>query len=600
MPNSLPDKGLTPFSDQQYQQLQQLLAGWNQQQIAWVGGFFSGLAVQSGGVAVAAAPVGSPEITILVGSQTGNSEKLAKLTHERATARGLRSVVKKMGDYKTNQLKSEKNVLVIVSTHGEGEPPDNTREMHEFIFSKRAPQLKETHFSVLALGDSSYEHFCQTGVDFDKRFEELGAVRLHPRVDCDVDYDDKADAWIEAVLTELAGRVGSASTTTVTVSTTTAAPATPVYSRRNPFPSTKLADIVLNGRGSSKEVHHIELSLAESGLTYEPGDSLGVYPTNDPKVWGELLSALHLSGENLVTLDGKKATMHEAFAHQLEVTLITRPVIQKYAALAKSKKLDALLAEENKKDLAEYLYGRELIDLVTEFPVPGLMPQQFVDCLRKLPPRLYSIASSLRQHPDEVHLTVAAVRYESHGRARKGVCSTYLADRIGEDVKIPVYIDGNSNFKLPSDPSRSIIMIGPGTGVAPFRAFMEEREAIGATGKNWLFFGDQHFTTDFLYQAEWLKYHKSGLLNKLSVAFSRDQVQKIYVQHRMAEQSREFYEWLQDGATVYVCGDEKRMAHDVHDAIINVVANEGALSREHAEEYVKLLQKEKRYQRDVY
>ena len=600
MSNTLPDKGLTPLSDQQHQQLQQLLTGMSPQQVAWAGGFLSGLAASAGGVAVAATASAQPDITILVGSQTGNSEKLAKLTHERATAKGLRTVVKKMGDYKTNQLKSEKNLLVIVSTHGEGEPPDNAREMHEFIFSKRAPQLKQTHFSVLALGDSSYEHFCKTGSDFDKRLEELGAVRLHNRVDCDVDYDDKADAWIEAVLTELAGRVGTASTSAVSVSVVAPAPAAPVYSRRNPFPATKLEDIVLNGRGSQKEVHHIELSLAESGLTYEPGDSLGVYPTNDPQVIAELLGALHLSGENLVTVEGKKTTMREAFANLLEVTIITRPVLQKYAALAQSKQLDALLTEDRKKELSEFLYGRELVDLVSEFPVKGILPQTFIDCLRKLPPRLYSIASSLKQHPDEVHLTVAAVRYASHGRKRKGVCSTYLADRIGEEVKIPVYMDANSNFKLPEDPSRPIIMIGPGTGVAPFRAFIEEREAVGATGKNWLFFGDQHFTTDFLYQAEWQKYHKSGLLNKINVAFSRDQDQKIYVQHRMAEESKAFYAWLQDGAHVYVCGDEKRMAHDVHEALIQLVAREGAFSREHAEEYVKLLQKDKRYQRDVY
>ncbi len=595
----LPAKSSTPFSDAQFAQWQQLLTGLNTQQASWLAGYLTASA--AGGVAVAAAPAGdaASEITILVGSQTGNSEKLAKLTHERAAARGLRAHIKKMGDYKTNLLKNEKNVLVIVSTHGEGEPPDNAKELYEFMFSKRAPALKSTNFAVLGLGDSSYEHFCKMGVDFDKRFEELGAVRLAPRVDCDVDYDDPADKWIDAVLNELSKKVAVADIT-VGVGTVAAPPAASVYSRRNPFPATLLQDVVLNGRGSAKETHHIELSIEGSGINYQPGDAIGIFPTNAPDVIDALLGALRLSGDNLVTVDGQKTSMREAFLRQLEITIITRPVIQKYAALAKDKRLDDLLGEQHKKELGDYLYGRELVDMVSEFPAKGLLPQDFIDCLRKLPPRLYSIASSLKQHPDEVHLTVAAVRYESHGRARKGVCSTYLADRIGAEVPIPVYVDSNSNFKLPADPGAPIIMIGPGTGVAPFRAFVEEREAIGANGKNWLFFGDQHFMTDFLYQAEWQRYHKSGLLTRLSVAFSRDQANKYYVQHRMLEQSREFYDWLQQGASVYVCGDQKRMAHDVHEAIIDIVAKEGALSREHADEYVKLLQKDKRYQRDVY
>lgn len=598
MSTSIPPQSTTPFNDQQYQLFQQFLSSLQPAQTAWAAGFLSALAMQDGGRAATLA-TGPSDITILVGSQTGNSEKLAKLAQERAAARGLRTVVKKMGEYKLPQLKSEKNVLAIVSTHGEGEPPDNAKEMYEFLFSKRAPQLKQTHFAVLALGDSSYEFFCKTGADFDRRFEELGATRLHPRVDCDVDYDDKADAWMEAVLSELAGRVEIVAPSTIVAGGYVPAAAS-AYSRRHPFPATLLEDIILNGRGSEKETHHFELSLEGSGLVYEPGDALGVCPTNAPDVINDLLAVLHFSEDEKVTVEKETVTLREAFTRLLEITIITRPVIQKYATLVKRKKLDALLAEDNKEALSAYLYGREIVDMVTDFPSKSISPQEFVDCLRKLPPRLYSIASSLKQHPDEVHLTVAAVRYQSHGRARKGVASTYLADRIGDDVKVPVYVDANSNFKLPADSSKPVIMIGPGTGVAPFRAFVEEREATGATGRNWLFFGDQHFTTDFLYQAEWQRYHKSGLLNKISVAFSRDQAHKVYVQHRMVEQSRELYAWLQDGAHLYVCGDEKRMAHDVHDALINLVAKEGQLSRDHAEEYVKLLQKEKRYQRDVY
>ena len=596
----LPSQTTTPLSAAQFVQWQQLMSGLNLQQIAWMAGCMTALSAGGAAHASAGGADSSAEITILVGSQTGNSEKLAKLTHERAAARGLRTVVKKMGDYKTNQLKNEKNVLVIVSTHGEGDPPDNTKEMYEFIFSKRAPQLKQTNFAVLALGDSSYEHFCKTGKDFDARLAELGATRLLPRVDCDVDYDDPADAWIEAALTELAGRVSASAPAAIEVAGVSAPAAASVYSRRNPFPATMLEDIVLNGRGSEKETHHIELSLESSGLVYEPGDALGVYPTNAPDEVDSLLEAMKFSGEEPVNLQEQSMPLREALTHHVEITTITRPVLHKYAELVKSKKLDALLADDHKTELSNYLHGRHLIDLVADFPLAGLAPQTFAELLRKLPPRLYSIASSLKQHPDEVHLTVAAVRYHSHGRQRKGVCSTYLADRIDPDAKIPVYVDTNSNFKLPADPSVPVIMIGPGTGVAPFRAFIEEREANGASGKSWLFFGDQRFTTDFLYQAEWQRYLKSGVLTRMSVAFSRDQAHKIYVQHRMAEQSRDFYDWLQQGATVYVCGDEKRMAHDVHEALIKIVEKEGPFSREHAEKYVKMLQIDKRYLRDVY
>jgi sulfite reductase (NADPH) flavoprotein alpha-component len=372
------------------------------------------------------------------------------------------------------------------------------------------------------------------------------------------------------------------------------------YSRKNPFPSVLLEDIVLNGRGSIKETHHVELSLEGSGLVYEPGDALGVYPTNAPDVVEELLVALKYGGGEPVTIDGKESSIYEALFRHMESTIITRPVIQKYATIVKNKKLDALVEESNKKELSAYLDGREIIDMVSDFPPNGMPPQVFVDSLRKLPPRLYSIASSLKQHPDEVHLTAVAVRYHSHGRNRKGVCSSFFADRIGEYTTIPVYVDHNNNFKLPIDSSRPMIMVGPGTGIAPFRAFIEEREAIGAAGKNWLFFGDQHFMTDFLYQAEWLKHLKSGLLSRMNVAFSRDQEQKIYVQQRMLENSRDLFAWLQDGAHFYVCGDEKRMAHDVHEALLSIVAKEGGMNREQAEEYVKHLQKEKRYQRDVY
>jgi len=595
MQKQLPDRTQTPFNDEQYRNFQQLATTAAPEQLAWLAGF---LTAWSG--SAAALPVGgggASDITILVGSQTGNGEKLAEQTLKLAASRGLRASVKKMGDYKLPQLKTEKNLLVIVSTHGEGDPPDNTKELHGFLFSKRAPALKDTHYAVLGLGDSSYEFFCKMGQDFDRRLEELGATRMVPRVDCDVDYEGPAEAWMDAVLAKLATRVEAAPVASGMAFS--AAPAASTYSRKHPFPAVVLENLCLNGRGSAKETRHVELSLEGSGLTYEPGDALGIYPTNAPDVVESLLVALRFAGGEPVTVEGRETSIYDALFRQMEATIITRPVLQKYAALARNPKLDELLDEQHKKALTDYLHGRELIDMVTDFPAE-LSPQAFVDCLRKLPPRLYSIASSLKQHPDEVHLTVATVRYNSHGRDRKGVCSTFLSDRIGEYTTVPVYVDHNSNFKLPADPSRPVIMVGPGTGIAPFRAFVEEREAVGATGKNWLFFGDQHFMTDFLYQAEWLKYLKSGVLTRMNVAFSRDQQEKVYVQQRMLEHGADLYAWLQDGAHFYVCGDEKRMAHDVHNALLAIVAKEGGLGAEQAEEYVKNLQKEKRYQRDVY
>lgn len=588
----LPERSHTPLSDDQHHHLQQFIATLSPEQTAWVGGYLTGLATKN--ITPIPDSGGITDMTILVGSQTGNCEALAGRTHRMAAGLGLKTAIRKMGDYRLLQLKAEKYLLVIVSTYGEGEPPDNARELVEHLFSKRAPSLQHLHFAVLGLGDSSYEFFCKTGIDFDRRLQELGATRIHPRVDCDVDYESSAEAWMHAVLNEMSVRLNTkpqpAELSPPSIESASA------YSRKHPFPALLLDNILLTGRGSLKETHHLEFSLEGSGLTYEPGDALGVYPTNAPDVVDALLQALHFDGTEWITLDGEHGSLYDVLFSQYEITTITRPAMQKYALLANNQKLDQLLHDKHK--LNDYLHGREMIDLVTDFPVGHLCPQAFVDCLRKLPPRMYSIASSLKQHPDEVHITVAAVRYQAHGRDRKGTGSTFLAERISEDATTPVFIDRNNNFKLPADPAAAIIMIGPGTGIAPFRAFIEEREAIAAPGKNWLFFGEQHFDTDFLYQAEWLRYLNSGVLARMNVAFSRDQKQKIYVQHLMAEHGKALYAWLQDGAYFYVCGDGKQMAPDVHAALLKIVAAE--IGADNAEDYVANLQKAKRYQRDVY
>lgn len=601
----------SPLNAEQAEQLNRLIESLTPTQATWISGYLAGINASMAEGAVpqpqaqpAPAASESATLTILYGSQTGNAEEIAEQLAARAASRGLAASAIDMADYKPKDLKKEKNLLILVSTHGEGDPPDNAEELHEFIYGKKAPKLEGVKYSVLALGDTSYEHFCQTGKDFDTRLAELGAERVHERVDCDVDYDDDAEGWIEAVVETFGKELEDSGESHPTVTPMPgAAPAAAsgqdTYTRKNPYQAEVLSNIVLNGRGSQKEVRHIELNTEDSGLSWEPGDSLGIIPSNDPAVVDELIGALDLNPDETVTgLDGE-VPLHEALTSQYEITTLTRPFIEKYAHLAESEKLDKLLADDARDELVAYMDGRHLVDLVEDFPIK-LAGADFVRLLRKLPPRLYSIASSHRANPDEVHLTVAAVRYETHGRKRVGVASTQLADRVGEDGTVPVYVDRNKNFKLPSDPDAPIIMVGPGTGVAPFRAFLEEREETDAGGKNWLFFGAQHFLTDFYYQTDWLRWRKDGLLTRVDVAFSRDQKDKLYVQHRLRERAKDVYAWLEEGAYIYVCGDANAMAHDVHEALTDIVAEQGGKDADAAAEYVKRLQKEKRYQRDVY
>ena len=591
----------SPLSDEQLHALDRFVDPLSPDQLIWIGGYLAGLAAAHRGgtprIAPAEAESDEAPLTIAYGSQSGNGARIAAEVKAQAEARGFRVRLKSMDEYRAADLKSEKKLLVVVSTQGEGEPPDSGKELYEFLHGRKAGRLEGVRYSVLALGDSSYEHFCKTGRDFDARLADLGASRVHPRVDCDVDYEEDAAQWIEGALDALA-----------------AAPAAPplrparaprdnvtsLYSKKHPFLATALANLDLCGHGSEKEVRHLELSLEGSGLSYEPGDSVGVLPVNDPAAVAELVAALGLDPAASVEAAGERVTLEHALSHVYEITTLTRPLVEKFADLADAKALRALLAPERSAELWQYLRGRHLIDLITEHPLRSIGAGELLALLRKLPPRLYSIASSHKANPGELHATVAAVRYESHGRLRSGVASTFLADRIAEGDTLPIYIEANRNFKLPADPSTPIVMVGPGTGVAPFRAFVEEREAIGATGRSWLFFGAQRFTTDFLYQREWQQHLKDGSLTRMDVAFSRDRAHKVYVQHRMKEQARDLYGWLADGAHFYVCGDAEQMARDVHQALIDIVADQGGLSAERAGEYVQELARTRRYQRDVY
>jgi sulfite reductase (NADPH) flavoprotein alpha-component len=602
----------SPFNQEQAELLNRLLPTLTELQKFWLSGFLIASQMNSAsGTADAQATqqktiqqhtkeqTSPKEITILYGSQTGNAQGLAKKAAKTLEGSGFQVTITSMSDFKPNNLKKVQTLLIIVSTHGEGDPPDSALTFHEFIHSKRAPKLEDLHFSILALGDNSYEFFCQTGKEFDQRLEELGGTRLYPRFDCDVNYDEPAAEWLEGVL----GSLGDAQGESPTPSQSTAPQAVESgYDKSNPFQAEVLENINLNGRGSNKETRHLEISLEGSGLTFEPGDSLGIYPENDPSLVELLIEEMKWNPEELVTIKpGDVRPLRTALLSHYEITVLTKPLLEKAAQLSANKKLKELTIPGNEQMVKAYLDGRDLLDLVRDFTPWICSVQEFVNILRKIPARLYSIASSLAANPDEVHLTIGAVRYDAHGRERNGVCSILAAERLKPGDILPVYIQHNENFKLPQNPETPIIMVGPGTGAAPFRSFMQEREETGFhQGKSWLFFGNQHFVTDFLYQTEWQKWLKNGTLTKMDVAFSRDTKQKVYVQHRMHENSKELFEWLQDGASVYICGDEKHMAHDVHQTLLTIIEKEGGMSREKAEEYLAGMQQNKRYQRDVY
>ncbi|MBW5469145.1 assimilatory sulfite reductase (NADPH) flavoprotein subunit [Brevibacillus formosus] len=601
----------SPFSQEQVELLNRLLPTLSEVQKVWLSGYLAALhkveaPMAAGFQATLAAngPVISKEVTVLFGSQSGNSQKLAKVLTGKLQEHGFHVTLSSMSDFKTNALKKVENLLVVVSTHGDGEPPDNALSFHEFLYSKRAPQLEGLRFSVLALGDTSYELFCQTGKEFDKRLEELGGKRLTPRVDCDVDYDEPASEWMNQVLASLSETTATqvAAASAIVGGTVIGSGSQTEYSRSNPFQAVVLENLNLNGRGSDKETRHLEISLEGSNLEYEPGDCLGIYPRNHPGLVRELIDAMGWKPEELVPIhkNGEERTLEEALSSHFEITVLTKPLLEQAGKLSSGNGLQELLAEGREQELRDYVRNRDLLDLVKDYDLKGVSAKDFVSILRKLPPRLYSISSSLKSYPDEVHLTIRNVHYQAHGRDRYGVCSSYIADRLETGDTLPVFVQHNPNFKLPANPDIPLIMIGPGTGVAPFRAFLGEREELGATGKTWLFFGDQHFSTDFLYQLEWQRWLKQGVLTQMDVAFSRDTSEKVYVQHRMLEKSNELYQWLQAGAHVYVCGDEKKMAHDVHASLVIVLQKEGGLDSEEAVAYLKRMQQEKRYQRDVY
>lgn len=610
----------SPFTEGQATQINELLQTLTPEQKVWLSGYLvanqqltSGTSETQGSQIGAISkdtetmlqqnePTIQPEkraITLLYGSETGNAQGLAEIFEERLSNIGHNVTLKAMDEFKPKNLKNVEDLFIITSTQGEGDPPDNAAELHEFIHGRKAPKLEGVRFSVLALGDQTYEFFCQTGRDFDKKLEELGAERLYERVDCDVDYEEDAEKWMANVINTI-DSVPEGTQSEQVVSESIKSAKEKKYSKANPYQAEVLENINLNGRGSNKETRHIEFLLDNFGEEYEVGDCLVVLPQNDPALVELLMSTLGWDpGDQIqISEDGDTISLEEALTSYFEITKLTKPLLQNAAAYFDNEALEDKV--QDSEWIQNYIEGRDFIDLLNDFPPEELEPEDVYQILRKLPPREYSISSSYQSLPDEVHITVGAVRYNTHGRDRSGVCSVQFAERIQPGDTVPIYLKRNPNFKFPKDGDTPVIMIGPGTGIAPFRAHMQEREEYGYKGNTWLFFGDQHFTTDFLYQTEWQEWLKDGVLEKMNVAFSRDTDQKVYVQHRIAEHSKEFNEWLEKGASIYICGDEKNMAKDVHQAIRNVLVKEQNLTEEDAESYLKQMKKDKRYQRDVY
>lgn len=595
-----------PLADEAVERLHGAVTGFSAEGLTWASGYLAGLAAAAGGAAAepAASPAGEADagltLAILYGSQTGNGRRLAEALAESAATRGIAHRLIDMADYRERDLKRERLAVFIVSTHGEGDPPDDAEALHEFLSAERAPRLEQLSYGVLALGDSSYAQFCQTGRDFDARLEALGAKRIQALVECDLDYETPAAEWSGAVLEGAAELIAESVPATTAVGSSVRpilrAVPTPAYGPDRPFAAEVLANQKITGRDSTKDVRHIALSLEDSGIVYEPGDSLGVITRNPPALIEELIGTLALEPDSALAAGG---TLAEALAERFEITGASVAFLERYAALEGAGALAEMLAPERRSELAAYLEARQVVDIVREHPV-RVTADAFAGCLRPFKPRLYSIASSPLASPEEVHLTVANVEYQAFGRPHWGAASNHLSLRLEPGEPLGVYVEPNPRFRLPADDDAPVIMIGPGTGVAPFRAFLEQREAAGAKGRNWLFFGDRSLRDDFLYQLDWARFRKRGVLDRMDVAFSRDQADKIYVQHRMLECANELYAWLEQGAHVYVCGDAAAMAPDVHAALVEVAARAGGLDAEAAEDYVKRLRRDGRYRRDVY
>ncbi|MFD6881405.1 MULTISPECIES: sulfite reductase subunit alpha [unclassified Rhodococcus (in: high G+C Gram-positive bacteria)] len=576
-------------------------APFTDDQRSWLAGFLAGMQTRlfSGGPADDAGTAGAaPVLHVLYGSQTGNAEAVAEDAAAAARTHGFAPVVCALDDMDLDRFASAGHVLIVTSTYGEGEMPDNAELFWDALSAESAPRLERMHFAVLALGDTGYDGFCQAGKLLDTRLEQLGAQRIVPRVDCDVDFEDAAAAWISETMPLVAAVEGIVGPGAPAAPAPTA-PARPKsqWTRKNPYPATLTTNRVLSGAGSAKEIRHYEFALGESGIEYEAGDALNVVPLNDPALVRALLDRLRLDGS--VVPAGFGSTLTHLLTYDFEITAPTVDLLEEIEKRTRNEELTYVLRHGDKAALDEWLWGRDILDVLLLEPAPELSAEEFLSLLRPLQHRAYSISSSPNACDGSVHLTVASVRYGDDDRERHGVCSTYLADRVG-DGTVGIFVTRNKAFRVPSDDTAPMIMVGPGTGIAPFRGFLQERRARGATGKNWLFFGDQRRDCDYIYEDELAEFTASGVLTRLDLAFSRDQAEKIYVQTRMTEHGAELFAWLEEGGHFYICGDASRMAKDVDAALHAIVAEHGGMSPEQAAEYVTALKREKRYVRDVY
>jgi len=571
-------------------------APYSSTQRAWIIGFFAGMHTQMVQSASIVNQTDVRIVNILYGSQTGNAESVANDAANLAKTHGLKAIVKSMDEIEADALATMEYLLIITSTYGEGEMPDNAQMLWDAISSETAPKLAKTNYSVLALGDTSYDLFCQAGKDWDNRLAELGATRMYDRADCDVDFEEHAQNWLTAVIPMMT----SGTSTTAVVDMAQDAVEKPQYHRKNPFPGKLLVNRIITDPSSSKETRHYEISIAGSGLRYEAGDALCVIPTNCPDLVADIIKAIGCKGDEEEPVNGELMLLKDALLSHFELKLASKEFVEEIAKRSGDQELNGILASGNKEELANYLWGRDTLDLLLQFPQVEISAAEFISLLKPLQHRAYSISSSGNVYPDSVHLTVASVRYESHGRQHKGVCSTFLADLVDDSTEVRCFFTPNKVFRVPEDNNLPMIMVGPGTGLAPFRAFLQERGFRKASGKNWLFFGDRNAATDFIYREELEAMQQTGLLTHLDLAFSRDQEAKIYVQDRMREHGAELFAWLEQGGYFFVCGDAYRMAKDVDQALHEVIANHGKLNIEQAIEYVNKLKKDKRYVRDVY
>ena len=534
-------------------------------------------------------------LVILYGSQTGNSRSIAEELFEATQKEKINSSLISMGKIKEKSLKSIKNLIVIVSTQGEGDPPDDALNLVDYINSNKAPKINNMNFGVLALGDSSYEFYCKTGKDFDSRLQELGGKRVIDRVDLDVDFDDDAELWIKKAVQIMKPLIPK-KTEQVDIVFDLPPISEKKYTRKKPLKTKILTNQKITGRFSDKNIRHIEIDLEESGLNYQAGDSLGVWFTNNSLLVEDLLKTLKINPSEIIQINNEPLIIKDVLINTYELTQLHPDFVKDYADITHQEEL--LKISKNSKNLQNFIKDRQIIDVVKQFP-SKISSTSLIKILRKITPRLYSISSSQSEVEEEVHLTVSVVEYDAFGFLHQGGASGHL-NNLQPDSNVKVYVEASDHFRLPENTNLPIIMIGPGTGIAPFRAFLQERAAKKSSGKNWLFFGNPYFAEDFLYQTEWQNFQDEGILNRIDLAFSRDQDEKIYVQNRILEASEELWKWIVDGAHIYVCGDESRMAKDVNDALIHVILNEGKMNKEDAVKYLDNLRRNGRYQKDVY